>query len=138
MILNGHAYGDPRRHDDGDGRRKDRDVSGCRETCDPPNGGNGVVIGVSGYDGPADVKLSVGTPRSFAAGTLLYSGHTVSADGTGFFIAQLPKSACAYNGLELSIKASHGASQHLLGFGSCRTGKLATITGGQGAWSASR
>jgi hypothetical protein len=127
VILNGHAY---------------RICPGAPnpaefQLIDPPSGGNGVVIGVSGYDGPASIKLSVGTPNSFAAGTLLYSGHTVSADGTGFFIAELPKSACAYKWLELSVKARNGAaSQHLLGFGSCKTGKLAAITGGQGAWSA--
>ena len=31
------------------------------ELIDPPGGGNGIVIGVSGYDGSAKVKLSVGT-----------------------------------------------------------------------------
>ncbi len=51
---------------------------------DPPSGGDGVVIGVSGYDGPANIKLSVGMPNSFQPGALVYSGHTVSADGTGF------------------------------------------------------
>jgi hypothetical protein len=108
------------------------------ELIDPPTGGNGIVIGVSGYDGDANVKLSAGTPRSLAAGALLYSGHTVSANGTGFFIAQLPRSACDYSWLELNVKARRGASQHVLGFDSCSTGKLTTITGGEGAWSAQR
>jgi hypothetical protein len=125
VILDGHAYGIC------PGAPNPAEF----ELISPPGGGNGVVIGVSGYDGTANVKLSVGTPHSFAAGPLLYSGHTVSADGTGFFIAQLPKSACDYSWLELNIKARRGASQHLLGFDSCSTGKLVTITGGQGAWS---
>jgi hypothetical protein len=128
VILDGHAYGIC------PGAPNPAEF----ELIDPPSGGNGIVIGVSGYDGAADVKLSVGTPRSFAAGTLLYSGHTVSADGTGFFIAQLPKSACDYSWLELNVKARRGASQHLLGFDSCTTGKLARITGGQGAWGQTR
>ena len=125
VILDGHAYGlcpgapNPAEF----------------ELIDPPNGGHGVVIGVSGYDGPANIKLSVGTAYSFHPGGLVYSGHTVSADGTGFFIAQLPKSACDYSWLVLNATASHGHSQHLLGFGSCSTGKLSPIMGGQGAWS---
>ena len=127
VILDGHAYGIC------PGAPNPAEF----ELIDPPSGGNGIVIGVSGYDGAANVKLSVGTPRSFAAGTLLYSGHTISADGTGFFIAQLPRSACDYSWLELNVKARRGASQHLLEFDSCSTGKLARITGGQGAWSGS-
>jgi hypothetical protein len=108
------------------------------ELIDPQNGGNGIVIGVSGYDGGANVNLSDGTSDSFAPGTLLYSGRTISADGTGFFIAELPKSACNYRWLNLNVKAAKGRSQHVLGFGSCRAGKLSPITGGQGAWSASQ
>jgi hypothetical protein len=127
VILDGHAYGIC------PGAPNPAEF----ELIDPPSGGNGIVIGVSGYGGGANVKLSVGTSRSFAAGALLYSGHTVSADGTGFFITQLPRSACDYSWLELNVKARRGASQHLLGFDSCSTGKLATITGGQGAWSGS-
>jgi hypothetical protein len=126
VILDGHAYGIC------PGAPNPAEF----ELIDPPSGGNGIVIGVSGYDGPANIKLSVGAPRSFVAGTLLYSGHTVSADGTGFFIAQLPKSACDYSWLVLNATASNGHSQHLLGFGSCSTGKLSPISGGQGEWSA--
>jgi hypothetical protein len=125
VILNGRAYGicpgvpNPAEF----------------ELIDPSTGGRGIVVGVSGYTGSATIKLSVGNAGSFAAGALLYSGHTISANGTGFFIAQLPKSACDYSWLELSVHASHGTSQHLLGFGSCSRGKLSPINGGQGAWS---
>jgi hypothetical protein len=108
------------------------------ELIDPQNGGDGIVIGVSGYNGGANVKLSEGTSHSFTPGTLLYSGRTISADGTGFFIAELPKSACNYGWLNLNVKAAKGRSQHVLGFGLCRAGKLSPITGGQGEWSASR
>jgi hypothetical protein len=128
VILDGHSYGIC------PGAPNPAEF----ELIDPASGGNAVVIGVSGYDGPANVRLSEGTANSFTPGPLLYSGHTVSADGTGFFIAQLPKSACDYDWLELNIAAGHGHSQHLLGFGSCSAGKLSPITGGQGAWSAPR
>jgi len=128
VILDGHAYGIC------PGAPNPAEF----ELIDPPTGGNAIVIGVSGYDGPANIKLSEGTANSFTPGPLLYGGHTVSADGTGFFIAQLPKSACDYDWLELNVQAGHGHSQHLLGFGSCSAGKLSPIAGGQGAWSASR
>jgi hypothetical protein len=107
------------------------------ELIDPSSGGGGIVIGVSGYHGAATAKVFLGTRDSFNTGTLLYSGHTVSADGTGFFIGQLPKSACDYSSLQLSVKARSGASQHNLDFGSCHTDKLVPITGGMGEWSGS-
>ena len=127
MILDGHAYGlcpgfpNPAEF----------------ELIDPPSGGSGIVIGVTGYAGDASAKVFVGTRNTFNTGTLLYGGHIVSADGTGFFIGQLPKSACNYRSLELNVNAGSGASQHNLEFGSCNPGKLVTITGGMGAWSAS-
>lgn len=106
------------------------------ELLDPSSGGRGIVIGVSGYRGVASAKVFVGTPNTFKAGTLLYSGHTISADGTGFFIGQLPKSACDYSSLELNVKAGSSASQHNLEFSSCHPGKLVAIVGSMGAWSA--
>lgn len=106
------------------------------ELIEPPSGGNGIVIGVSGYNGGANIKLSVGTPNSFQPGALLYTGHTISANGTGFLIARLPKSACDYSWLVLNTTGNTGHSQHLLGFSSCNPGKLSQISGGQGAWSA--
>ena len=127
VILDGHAYGlcpgfpNPAEF----------------ELIDPPSGGSGIVIGVTGYAGDASAKVFVGTRNTFNTGTLLYGGHIVSADGTGFFIGQLPKSACNYRSLELNVNAGSGASQHNLEFGSCNPGKLVTITGGMGAWSAS-
>jgi hypothetical protein len=107
------------------------------ELIDPSSGGDGIVIGVSGYHGAATARLSEGTPNTFTAGILLYSGHTISADGTGFFIGQLSKSACAYQSLELSVKAGSGSAQHNLEFGSCSPGKLVTISGGMGEWGGS-
>lgn len=107
------------------------------ELIDPSSASSGIVIGVSGYDGAAKAKVFVGTPNTFNRGTLIYSGHTVSADGTGFFIGQLPKSACDYRSLELSVKVGSNASQHNLEFGSCNPGKLVTIAGSMGEWSAS-
>ena len=127
VILDGHAYGIC------PGAPNPAEF----ELIEPLSGGHGIVVGISGYTGNATIKLSVGNQRSFAPGALLYSGHTISANGTGFFIAQLPKSACDYSWLELNAHTSHGASQHLLGFGSCSNGKLTPISGGQGAWSGS-
>ena len=128
VILDGHAYGlcpgVPKNPAE-------------LELIDPSSGANGIVIGVSGYDGEATAKVFAGTPNTFNTGTPLYSGHTISADGTGFFIAQLSKSACDYSSLELNAKASSSACQHNLDFGSCSPGKLVTITGGMGGWSAS-
>ena len=126
VILDGHAYGlCP-------GFPNPAEL----ELIDPSSAGSGIVIGVSGYDGAANAKVFVGTPNTFNTGTLLYSGHTVSADGTGFLIGQLAKSACDYSSLELSVKAGSSASQHNLEFGSCHRGKLVTITGSMGEWSA--
>jgi hypothetical protein len=125
VILDGHAYGlCP-------GFPNPAEL----ELIDPPNGGNGIVIGVSGYDGAAYANVFVGTPNTFNAGTLLYRGHTVPADGTGFFIGQLSSAACDYSSLELNVKAGSGASQHNLEFGSCKPGKLVAITGSMGGWS---
>ena len=127
VILDGHAYGlCP-------GLPNPAEL----ELIDPSSGGSGIVIGVSGYDGAATAKVFVGTPNTFNTGTLLYSGHTVAADGTGFFIGQLSKSACDYSSLELSVKAGASASQHNLEFGSCNPGKLVPIAGSTGEWSAS-
>jgi hypothetical protein len=127
VILDGHAYGlCP-------GFPNPAEL----ELIDPSSGGSGIVIGVSGYHGAANAKVFVGTPNTFNTGTLLYSGHTVSADGTGFFIGELPKPACDYSSLELGVKAGSSGSQHNLEFGSCNPGKLVTITGSMGQWSAS-
>jgi len=124
VILDGHAYGlCP-------GFPNPAEL----ELVDPAGGGNGIVIGVSGYDGGATAQVYAGTPNTFNTGTLLYAGHTISANGTGFFIGQLPKSACDYNSLELNVKASSTGSQHNLEFGSCSPGKLVAITGSMGAW----
>jgi hypothetical protein len=127
VILDGHAYGlCP-------GFPNPAEL----ELIDPSSGRSGIVIGVSGYNGAATAKVFAGTPNTFNTGTLLYSGHTVSADGTDFFIGQLSKSACDYSSLELNVKAGSSASQHNLEFGFCHPGKLVTITGSMGEWSAS-
>jgi hypothetical protein len=104
------------------------------ELIDPASGDGGIVIGVSGYPGAANVNVYVGTSGTFNTGTLLYGGHTIRTDGTGFFIGQLPKSACAYSSLELNVKTASGDSNHNLGFGACHPGKLTAITGSMGAW----
>jgi hypothetical protein len=51
VILDGHAYGICT------GAPNPAEF----ELIDPPSGGKGTVIGVSGYDGSANIKLSVGT-----------------------------------------------------------------------------
>ena len=101
----------------------------------PSAGSNGIVFGVSGYNGPATVKVSVGTLNTFSAGKLLLSQRGQPADGTTFFIGELPASACSYPSLELDVKAGHSSSQHNLGFGTCTAGKLVQITDSMGAWS---
>jgi hypothetical protein len=127
VILEGHAYGlCP-------GFPNPAEL----ELIDPSSAGSGIVIGISGYNGAATAKVSVGTPNTLNAGTPLYSGHTIAADGTGFFIGQLSKSACDYSSLELSVKAGSSAAQHNLEFGSCNPGKLVPIAGSIGEWSAS-
>jgi hypothetical protein len=93
------------------------------------------VIGVSGYLGSATAEVYATSPDSFTASTLLYHSKTVAADGTGFFIAELPKPACSYQALLLKIDAKNGSSEHNLNFGSCQRGRLSTIDGGEGAWS---
>jgi hypothetical protein len=108
------------------------------ELLDPPGGGNGIVIGVSGYLGSATGEVYATSPDSFTAGALLYRSKTVDADGTGFFIGELPKSACSYQALLLKIDAKNGDSEHDLSFGSCQRGRLSTIDGGEGSWSAGR
>ncbi|MCL2419563.1 MAG: hypothetical protein FWD04_09740, partial [Conexibacteraceae bacterium] len=123
VILDGHAYGIC------PGAPNPAEF----ELIDPPGGGNGVVIGVIGYKGDATVKLSVAT-GGFSTGAL-YSGNTIPANGTGFFIGTLPKSACDYPSLELSVKAHRNQSQHVLGFGTCSPGKLVALAGGHGSWS---
>jgi hypothetical protein len=105
------------------------------ELLEPPGGGNGIVIGVSGYLGSATAEVYTSAPNTFTAGALLYHGETVAADGTGFFIGELPKPACAYDALLLKIRATNGNSEHNLGFGSCQRGRLSAIDGGQGSWS---
>jgi hypothetical protein len=105
------------------------------EIVNPGAGSNGIVFGVSGYNGPATIKVSVGTLNTFNAGKLLLSQHGQPVDGTTFFIGELPASACSYPSLELDVKAGHSSSQHNLGFGTCTSGKLVQITDSMGAWS---
>jgi hypothetical protein len=124
VILDGHAYGlCP-------GFANPAEL----ELIDPPSGGDGIVVGVSGFDGAADAKVFVGTPGTFNTGALLYRGQSITADGTGFFIGQLSSSACDYRSLELSVKAGSNASEHNLQFGACNPGRLVTITGSMGEW----
>jgi hypothetical protein len=105
---------------------------------DPPAGGNGIVIGVSGYLGSATAEVYATSPDSFTARALLYRSKTVDADGTGFFIGELPKSACSYQALLLKIDAKASNSEHNLSFGSCQRGRLSAIDGGEGSWSIAR
>ena len=108
------------------------------ELLDPPGGGNGIVIGVSAYPGSAIAEVYATSPDSFTAGALLYRSKTVAANGTGFFIGKLPKSACSYQALLLKIDAKNGNSEHNLSFGSCQRGRLSMIDGGEGSWSIGR
>jgi len=101
----------------------------------PGAGVHGIVFGVSGYKGPATVKVSQGTLNTFNAGRLLLSQTAQAVGGTVFFIGQLPASAFTYPSLELDVKAGHNSSQHNFGFGTCTPGKLVTITGSMGSWS---
>jgi uncharacterized membrane protein len=107
------------------------------ELINPGSRQNGIVIGVSGYTGQATATVDVGHSDSFRAGPRLIGATTVAADGTGFFIGELPKSACDYPWLELNVTAHrHHSSQHNFGFGACAAGKLVAITASMGAWSA--
>ena len=87
------------------------------EIVNPGAGANGIVFGVSGYNGPATVKVSVGTLNTFKAGKLIVSQQSQPVDGTTFFIGELPASACSYRSAELDVKAGDSSSQHNLGFG---------------------
>ena len=98
----------------------------------------GLVYGVIGYSGLAQVHLYTSTAGTFDTGQALPAPSVTVVHGVSFFIGALPKSACDYPSLELNATAKQGSSQHNLGFGHCVTGKLVQITTSQGAWSAGR
>jgi hypothetical protein len=90
------------------------------EIVNPSAGSNGIVFGVSGYNGPATVKVSVGTLNTFSAGKLLLSQRGQPADGTTFFIGELPASACSYQSLELDVKAGRSSPSTTSALGPAR------------------
>jgi hypothetical protein len=98
----------------------------------------GLVYGVIGYPGLAQVRLYTSTTGTFDTGQALPAPSVTVVHGVSFFIGTLPKSACDYRSLELNSAAKQGSSQHNLGFGSCVTGKLVQITASQGIWTAGR
>jgi len=98
----------------------------------------GLVYGVIGYPGLAQVHLYTSTTGTFDTGQVLPAPSVTVVHGVSFFIGTLPKSACDYRSLELNSAAKQGSSQHNLGFGSCVTGKLVQITASQGIWTTGR
>jgi hypothetical protein len=102
------------------------------------NIGSGIVYGVIGYPGRAQVHLYTSTDGTFDRGTQLPTPAVTVVSGVSFFIGTVPKSACDYPSLELNATANAGSSQHNLGFGSCVSGKLVTITDSMGEWSVGR
>jgi hypothetical protein len=102
------------------------------------NIGSGIVYGVIGYPGRVQVHLYTSHVGTFDQGTALPAPSVTLVHGVSFFIGTLPKSACDYPSLELNATAKAGSSQHNLGFGSCATGKLVTITDSMGSWTVGR
>jgi len=100
--------------------------------------GSGIVYGVIGYPGLAQVHLYASTAGTFDTGQALPAPAVMVVHGASFFIGTLPKSACGYPSLELNAAAREGSSQHNLGFGRCVAGKLAEITSSQGQWAVAR
>jgi hypothetical protein len=97
-------------------------------------GSNGVVVGIVGYPGLAEVALSESAVGTFDAGQALPSPSVQIVDGVSFFIGTLPGSACSYSSLELNVTSPGVSAEHNLGFGSCVPGQLAPITESQGMW----
>ena len=94
----------------------------------------GIVVGVIGYPGRAEIKLTTGTTGTFTPGKPLPTPTIHLANGVSFFIGTLPKSACAYPALELNSTSGKVSAEHNLGFSGCTPNKLVPITFSQGIW----
>ena len=97
-------------------------------------GSHGIVYGVVGYPGKAQIQLSVGTAGTFTEGAGLPTPKETVVKGVSFFIGVLPKSACDYASLELDTSSGGLSSQHNLGFGACHSNSLVPITTSMGDW----
>jgi DNA-binding beta-propeller fold protein YncE len=85
----------------------------------------GLVYGYVANPGAYSVRLSGSIPAPRA----------LQVRGGTFFVGQLPRSACAYRTVILNATSKSINDMHQLDFGgSCRSGQLAAVTGGQGAW----
>jgi hypothetical protein len=97
-------------------------------------GGHGLAFGVVGYHGLAKVWLYKSTTGTFETGQALPALQVKVVDGVSFFIGALPQSACDYPSLELNTTSPGVSDEHNLGFGTCTTGQLVSITASQGIW----
>ena len=89
-------------------------------------GGRGIVYGYVGNPGHFSIQLS-----SAAA---LPAPASDQVQGGTFFIALLPKSACAYSTMQLKAASGSATDIHELGFGTCHPGQLVAIHASQGSW----
>jgi hypothetical protein len=97
-------------------------------------GSQAIVYGVVGYPGKAKIQLYTSTVGTFDRGHPLPSPTATIVNGVSFFIGALPGSACDYPSLELNTTSPGVSAEHNLGFGTCASGKLVTITASQGIW----
>ena len=97
-------------------------------------GRSGIVYGVIGYHGKAEIKLSLSTVGTFESGKALPSPAVRVVNGVSFFIGALPRPACDYSALELNSTSPGVSAEHNLGFSGCAKNKLVQITASQGIW----
>lgn len=106
------------------------------ELLDPTGGGDAIAYGVVGYPGAAKVAIYTSTAGTFDAKKLVGSTTSEVANGVGFFITRLSRSACDLSALELNTASASYATEHNLGFATnhCSAGQLVPINASQGIW----